>query len=90
MANTLPCKGRLAGLRVTVKVKPSAKKEGIDIASDGTLEVRVSAPPERGKANERLIELLAEHFGVAKSRIKIVAGHTQRQKVLEVDLPEKR
>jgi len=48
--------------------------------------VAVSAPPEKGKANERLIELLAEHFRVAKSRIKIVSGHTSRSKVVEVDL----
>ncbi len=75
-------------LRLTVKVKPGAKKEGISITPDGSLEVRVSAPPEKGKANERLIELLAEHFGVAKSRISIVSGHTQRQKVVEIDLPE--
>jgi len=41
---------------------------------------------EKGKAKEWLIKLLAEHFGVAKSRIKIVSGHTSRLKVVEVDL----
>ncbi|MEJ7615062.1 MAG: DUF167 domain-containing protein [Candidatus Fervidibacter sacchari] len=73
-------------MRLTVKVKPSAKKEGISVSTNGILEVAVSAPPEKGKANERLIELLAEHFGVAKSRIKIVSGQTVRLKVVEVDL----
>jgi len=76
-------------LRLTVKVKPASKKEGVHVASDGTLEVSVSAPPEKGRANERLIELLAGHFGVAKSRVRIVAGRTKRQKVVEVDLPER-
>jgi uncharacterized protein (TIGR00251 family) len=69
-----------------VKVKPSAKKEGVSVNANGMLEVAVAAPPEKGKANERLIELLAEHFGVAKSCIKIVSGHTSRSKVVEVDL----
>ena len=73
-------------MRLTVKVKPSAKKEGISVSTNEMLEVAVSAPPEKGKANERLIELLAKHFGVAKSRIKIVSGQTVRLKVVEVDL----
>jgi len=52
------------------------------------LEVAVAAPPEKGKANERLIELLAEHFGVAKSKIRIISEHTKRQKVVEINLPQ--
>ncbi|MFA0742173.1 MAG: hypothetical protein DFNUSKGM_002294 [Candidatus Fervidibacter sacchari] len=71
-----------------MKVKPSAKKEGISVSTNEMLEVAVSAPPEKGKANERLIELLAKHFGVAKSKIRIVSGHTKRQKVIEINLPQ--
>jgi uncharacterized protein len=71
-----------------VKVKPSAKKEGVSVNANGMLEVAVSAPPEKGKANERLIELLAEHFGVAKSKIRIISEHTKRQKVVEINLPQ--
>ena len=77
-------------MRLSVRVKPSAKKEGVKVAPDGVLEVRVSAPPEKGKANERLIELLAEHFGVPKSQVSIIAGHTQRQKVVEISLPKEK
>ena len=58
-----------------MKVKPFAKKEGVSVNANGTLEVSVSAPPEKGKANERLIELLAEHFGVAKSHQNRVRAH---------------
>jgi uncharacterized protein (TIGR00251 family) len=71
-----------------VKVKPSAKREGVSVNADGMLEVAVSAPPEKGKVNERLVELLAEHFRVAKSKIRIVSGHTKRQKVVEINLPQ--
>ncbi|HDI00564.1 MAG TPA: DUF167 domain-containing protein, partial [Firmicutes bacterium] len=47
--------------------------------------VRVAAPPERGKANERLVRILAEAFGVARSEVRVVAGHKSRDKVVEVE-----
>ena len=43
---------------------------------DGTWKVKVAAVPEKGKANRALCEFLAERFGVAKSRVRIVAGET--------------
>ncbi len=68
-----------------VKVKPNAKREGVIPLGDNLYEVRVNAPPEKGKANERLIELLAEHLNVSKSKLKILKGHTARNKLVEVD-----
>ena len=44
----------------------------------------VTEPPEDGRANAALIELLAEHFDVPKRALRIVRGHTGRQKVVEV------
>jgi uncharacterized protein len=52
---------------------------------------RVAAPPERGRANEALIELLAGSLGVPRSRVSVVGGLTARRKIVEVDgldLPE--
>ncbi len=72
--------------RVLVKVKPGSKEELVRDPGDGTLEVRVSVPPEKGKANERLLEVLARHYGVRKSAIRIVRGHTSRTKLIEIDL----
>jgi len=69
-----------------VKVKPRSKKESVKEISETELEVRVSAPPERGKANSRLIEILSKHFGVPKSKIRIVKGETSREKLVEVEL----
>ncbi len=69
-----------------VRVKPGSKKELVRELSEGEFEVRVCAPPERGRANERLIELVAEHFGVSKSRVRIVRGERSREKLLEIDL----
>ena len=73
-------------MRIEVRVKPGSKKDIVRKLGDGTLEVKVSAPPERGKANERLIEVLARHYGVSKSSIRIVKGHTSRIKLIEIDL----
>ena len=44
----------------------------------------VPEPPEDGRANEAVIELLAEHFDVPKGSLRIVRGHTSRQKVIEI------
>jgi hypothetical protein len=50
-----------------------------------TLKVRVSAPPERGRANEAVQELLAASLGVPASDIKIVAGGSSPRKIVEID-----
>ena len=55
------------------------------LADDGKLRVYVTAAPERGKANEAAISLLAAQLGVAKSRIRILRGHRSRDKVLLVE-----
>jgi uncharacterized protein len=52
---------------------------------------RIAAAPERGRANEALIKLLAGSLGVPRSRVSVVGGQTARRKIVEVDgldLPE--
>ena len=68
-----------------VKVKPSSKKEEVKKISESEYEVKVSAPPEGGKANEKLREILADFFGVPKGRVKILRGHTSRIKLVEIE-----
>jgi uncharacterized protein (TIGR00251 family) len=46
----------------------------------GRLKVRITAPPEKGKANEAVVELLAKTLKVPKSSVEIVSGHTGRIK----------
>ena len=70
---------------INIKVSAGAKTEKIEIMADGTMKVRVNAPPEKGKANERVVELLAEHFRLSKARISIIKGHTSREKVVLVE-----
>lgn len=47
-------------------------------------KLRVAAAPERGKANEATLELLAERLGVGPADLRLVAGHTARDKTVEV------
>lgn len=69
---------------IQVKVKPKSKKEEVKKVGEDTYEVKVNAPPEGGKANERLLELLSKHFKVSKNSIKILKGHTSRNKLIEI------
>jgi len=71
---------------VKVRAKPRSKKEGVKEITKDYLEVRVNQPPEKGRANERIAELLAEYFKVPKSRVKLVKGETSKEKVFEIDL----
>jgi len=73
-------------MRIRVRVIPRAKEDRIEgFSQDRILRVRVAAPPEKGKANERLVRILAESLGVARSQVRVVAGHTARDKVVEVE-----
>ncbi len=69
---------------IRVKAKPNSKKEGITKLDENYYEVRVSAPPVKGMANRRIAELLAEYFGVPKSKVKLVKGGTSREKVFQI------
>jgi len=65
-------------------VKTNAKKEEVTRAGDG-LVVRVSAPPVDGKANARLVKILADYFDVSKSRVRILRGIRNRNKTVEIE-----
>ena len=70
-------------MTVRVKVVPrSAKTEIVGTMADGTLKVRIAAPPEKGKANEELIRFLAAHYGA--SGVEIVSGHTAALKLVRL------
>lgn len=73
-----------------VKVIPNARKnERVEFAG-GALKVRIKAPPDKGKANEALIEFLSGEFSVPKSQIRILSGHSSRLKKVEIqaDIPD--
>ena len=71
-------------MRIYVRVIPRAGKNEVVKISDAEYKVKVTAPPEKGKANEKVVELLAYHLAVPKSSIKIIAGKTARIKIIDV------
>lgn len=70
---------------LSVKVFPNSKKNEVKETGENSLAARLNAPPEKGKANAKLIEALAEHFGVPKSSVKILRGHKTRNKTVEIE-----
>jgi uncharacterized protein (TIGR00251 family) len=71
-------------MRFTIIVKPNAKQVNIKTLSEKELIVSVDAPPHEGKANKRLLEILANHFGVAKSQVQILKGEHTKKKIVEI------
>jgi uncharacterized protein (TIGR00251 family) len=77
------------GILVTLRVTPNAGADRIDGAEtrdDGTavLRIRVTAVPDKGRANAAVIALLAKAVGVPKSAITLVSGDTARIKTLRI------
>jgi uncharacterized protein (TIGR00251 family) len=71
------------GVRVSVRVIPRSSKNALQW-EQGTLKVRLTAPPVDGAANEALLALLAERLGLPKRNVSIVQGATSRQKIVEI------
>ncbi|MEP7215637.1 MAG: DUF167 domain-containing protein, partial [Anaerolineaceae bacterium] len=73
----------------TVRVTPRAAREGIDgFDADGTLRVRVTAPPAEGKANAAVVKLLSRALGLPPRDIVLTSGATARRKSFDVPLSE--
>jgi uncharacterized protein (TIGR00251 family) len=71
------------GARLVVRAKPRSSREGLEVV-DGVVFVKVSAAPEDGKANARVIEVVAAHFGLSRRQVEIVRGQTARDKDLQL------
>lgn len=65
-------------------VKPNSKKELVELLSDDIYLVRVHVPPVEGKANKRVIELLAKHFDKPKSSIELLSGEKGKRKIFKI------
>jgi uncharacterized protein (TIGR00251 family) len=71
--------------RLAVKVVPKASREGLAGWLGEAVKVRVTAPPERGRANQAVCAVLAEALGVPPDRVRVVAGHAAPRKVVEIE-----
>jgi uncharacterized protein (TIGR00251 family) len=70
---------------LTVKVKPRSAHDRILGYRDGALTLSVTAPPLDGRANDAVCVLIAKALGIAKTRVRVVAGERARVKRLEVE-----
>lgn len=73
------------GAEIRVRVTPRAGRDRITQGTDGTIAIRVTAPPENGNANAAVQKLLAKSLGLAKSRLILVRGASARDKLFRVE-----
>jgi uncharacterized protein (TIGR00251 family) len=70
---------------LAVKVTPNAGRSEITGLKEGVLQVRIAAPPDKGKANKELVDFLSGVVGVRKSSILIVKGQASRNKAIAIE-----
>jgi uncharacterized protein (TIGR00251 family) len=71
--------------RLSLKVVPGSSRDEIVGWLGDSLKVKVKAPPEKGRANEAVIALLADRLGIDASSIAVVSGHGSPAKVVAVE-----
>lgn len=73
------------GAAITVKVTPRSRKTAVaGLMDDGTIKIKVAAPPVDGAANQALVEFLAQTLGLPKGQVDIVAGETSERKLISL------
>ena len=78
-------------MKLPLKVVPGASRDGIQWLDEAQtiLKVRVTAAPEKGKANKAVTALIAAHLGLPKAAVTLVSGNTSQQKLVEISgMPE--
>jgi uncharacterized protein len=80
------CRLRPLEKLIKAKVSAGAKTESVEEIGPGEFKIRVSAPPEKGRANIRVVELLAEHLKISRSRIFLVSGATFKEKIFSIEM----
>jgi uncharacterized protein len=70
--------------RLALRVSPGARSSAVVGRHGEAWKVRVSAPPEAGRANAAVVELLADTLGVPARTISVVSGHGARDKLVEL------
>ena len=68
-----------------VQISPNASKNSLEGFRGDILRIKIAAPPVEGKANKELVAYLSNVLDVSKSSVRIVKGHTLRNKVIAID-----
>ena len=76
-------------MKFSILLKPNSRhREEVVTNDDGSLTIYTKAPAIEGRANLAAVKLLAKHFGVSSSKVKLVRGTALKYKVFEVDKAE--
>lgn len=70
--------------KISIKVQPNAGRNEVVGVINGVWKIKIAAPPDKGKANQELIEFLSDTLGVRKNNITILRGQTSHNKVVSV------
>lgn len=68
------------GCVLPVRAQPGARRAGVQGEQAGALKVAVTAPPEDGRANQALVDVLRKALGVKRSQLELIGGQTSRDK----------
>ncbi len=71
-------------MMIRLKVVPSSSRDQIVGWLGDSLKIKVAAPPEKGKANQAVIQLLARTMGIEPSAIRVVSGESSPHKIVEI------
>ena len=74
-----------ASTRLKLRVSPGARRPGIAGRHGDAWKIRVAEPPEDGRANEAVLDLLARTLDLPRSRFALVSGHSSREKIVVLD-----
>jgi hypothetical protein len=75
----------MEGATLIVKVVPGASRDAIAGRHGAGIKVRVTAPPERGKANAAVVRVLASALGLKPQQIRVLRGHAAPSKLIGID-----
>jgi uncharacterized protein (TIGR00251 family) len=80
----IPVHESAKGTSFAVRVQPRARKNAITGKMGDALKLALTAPPIEGRANEAVIDFLAEVFQIPRSSVTIASGETSRNKVVRI------
>jgi len=69
---------------IRVKVFPDSKKDEIIKKREDSFEVKVKEKPEQGRANEKVLQILSNHFRIEKNKFRLIKGGKERSKIFEI------
>ena len=73
-------------MKISVHLKPNSRhREEVVVGDDGLLTIYTKAPAIEGRANAAAVKLLAKHFGVAPSKVKLLRGASSKYKLFDID-----